>query len=70
MYIFQLTRKIFHNNYPFVLEKLLLRDVAEKIHNYNSPEKCDFLDLNWHYNKNISPKFVTQFNVYIQIIYH
>lgn len=55
MYIFELTRDIFHNiNYPYDLEHLIISDVIEKIHKYNSPKKINFKDSLWYYNKVIS----------------
>lgn len=54
MYIFELTREIFHNvvDYPYDLEKIMNTDIIEKIHNLNLPSKLNILQNNdkWKYD--------------------
>jgi hypothetical protein len=54
MYIFELTREIFHNviDYPHDLEKIMNTDIIEKIHGLNLPSKLNILQNSdkWQYD--------------------
>ena len=54
MYIFELTRKIFHNvvDYPHNLKQIMIADIIDKIHNFNLPPKLNILQNNdkWQYD--------------------
>jgi hypothetical protein len=53
MCVFELTRNIFNNviNYPHDLENLMIKDIVEKIHHLNSPEKINIDDEKLHYDQ-------------------
>ena len=54
MYIFELTRKIFHNviYYPHDLNQIMITDIIEKIHNLNLPIQLNIIQDNdkWQYD--------------------